>query len=375
MPRVPGYRRHKTGQAFCRIKGVNIYLGVHGSKESRQEYDRVIAAYLHNKASFVPRRHTQEMTVGHLLARYWTHAEKEFTKHGRPTGHAQRVKIAMGPVRRLHEALPLSRFGQPELKQVREEMVGQGWTRQYVNACVGCLKAMFKWGVGERLVEHSQWASLDALTGLAKGRTTAPERRKVRPVDDAQFTRTLAVLPRIPRAMALVQRLTGMRPVEVCLMRPCDIERSTVPWKYIPHEHKTEHKEIERVIPLGPQARQVLTPFLAVKKPEEYLFSPREATDEAYEARGLPPGPKTPVPPGERYTSHGYEQAVRRAAKRAGVPHWTPLQLRHTRATEIRADTDLDTVRATLGHASVSTSENYAELDWEKAAREAERSG
>ena len=42
--------------------------------------------------------------------------------------------------------------------------------------------------------------------------------------------------------MVQVQRHSGMRPSEVCLLRKCDIEKTEGSWIYRPHEHRTEHR-------------------------------------------------------------------------------------------------------------------------------------
>ena len=61
--------------------------------------------------------------------------------------------------------------------------------------------------------------------------------------------------------------------------------------------------------------------------------------------------------------------------KRAGVPHWHPNQLRHTKATEIRRDAGLDAARVVLGHRSPQMTEVYAEIDVNKAAEVMARLG
>jgi hypothetical protein len=43
------------------------------------------------------------------------------------------------------------------------------------------------------------------------------------------------------------------------------------------------------------------------------------------------------------------------------VPAWTVLQVRHTRATEVRERYGVEGAQATLGHARVETSQIYAE--------------
>ena len=59
--------------------------------------------------------------------------------------------------------------------------------------------------------------------------------------------------------------------------------------------------------------------------------------------------------------------AIMRACKKAGVPEWSPLQLRHTAATAIRARYGLEAAKAILGHSRVETSQIYAERDLGRA--------
>src|SRR5206468_11527973 len=73
--------------------------------------------------------------------------------------------------------------------------------------------------------------------------------------------------------------------------------------------------------------------------------------------------------PGRRYTRHSYRTAVQRACRRAGIPAWSPRQLRHTRATLIRQAYGLEAAKAVLGHASRWIIEIYAGRDLELAMR------
>jgi hypothetical protein len=48
-PRTPSYRRHKpSGQAVVTLDGRDIYLGGYGTRESRTEFDRLLAEWLAN---------------------------------------------------------------------------------------------------------------------------------------------------------------------------------------------------------------------------------------------------------------------------------------------------------------------------------------
>src|SRR5439155_16055275 len=66
-------------------------------------------------------------------------------------------------------------------------------------------------------------------------------------------------------------------------------------------------------------------------------------------------------PPRPCYDDSSYRQAVRRACLRAGVPIWTPNQLRHNAATNLRAQFGIENAQIPLGHKHTSTTEIYAE--------------
>ena len=51
--------------------------------------------------------------------------------------------------------------------------------------------------------------------------------------------------------MIEVQRLTGMRPGEVCMMQPADLDASGAVWTYKPSRHKTAWRGKERDQPVG----------------------------------------------------------------------------------------------------------------------------
>jgi integrase len=172
-----------------------------------------------------------------------------------------------------------------------------------------------------------------------------------------------------------------MRPGEVVIMRPCDIDQQAgQTWVYRPESHKTEHHNITRVIFLGPRAQAILRTFLEGRAPDAFLFSPREAIEARHNM--LRRQRRTKVQPsqldrrkarprkvpGDRYTVASYDRAISAACDKAAVARWTPNQLRHTKATEIRRAAGLDAARAVLGHRSPHVTEVYAELDENKAA-------
>src|SRR5688500_2242051 len=99
MPRlsdsVPKYRKHKaTGQAVVTLCGRDYYLGPHGTRISRQEYDRLIGEWLaagRQSLHVLPDR----LSVAELCVRYLKYAKVRYFKDGRPTGEFAAVKSAL----------------------------------------------------------------------------------------------------------------------------------------------------------------------------------------------------------------------------------------------------------------------------------------
>jgi integrase len=223
--------------------------------------------------------------------------------------------------------------------------------------------------------------------------------------------------------MVRFQRLTGCRPSEVCNVRPYDVQRFTIVterplplfagdraqpaereldvWEYRPAHHKTKHKNRQRLIPVGPRAREILRPYLLPLSftPSAFCFQPPANT------------PRAKHRPGKgRYTKDTYARAVTRACETAfRMPEhlreralrlakktatsaelarlrkeaaawrdkhcWSPNQLRHSAATAIRQRYGLDAAQVILGHAEADTTQIYAEADWAKAVQIAREVG
>ena len=67
---------------------------------------------------------------------------------------------------------------------------------------------------------------------------------------------------------------------------------------------------------------------------------------------------------GSHYTKDSYKRAIARACKRAGVDHWSPNQLRHSRGTELRRTYGLEAAQTVLGHRRADVTQIYAERDY-----------
>ena len=305
-------------------------------------------------------------------------------------------------------------FGPIALQVVMQQMAADDLARDTINKQAGRIKRMFKWGVSQELIPASIHHALASVNGLRKGRSEAREAEPVRPVDDRIVEATIPHMPEVVADMVRLQRLTGMRPAEVCMIRPMDLDRSADVWIYRPESHKTEHHGKDRIVYIGPQAQGVFIRYL-VRDAAAHCFRPidseakRRAAQHA--ARKTPlscgnkPGTNRKAKPkrkaGDGYSVNVYRRAIYRgcdlafrhpelsALKESQLSEkqlaelrqwqadhqWAPNQLRHTAATEIRREFGLEAAQVALGHSQANVTQVYAERDMQKGIEVARRIG
>lgn len=396
----PSYRHFKPKNlAVVRLNGHDEYLGKYDSPESWQKYYRLLAAHFKQGTPAPPPSPdaiTGYIGIASIVEAFLLHAKSYYS----PTDPSGReyvgIKYAVEPLCKLFGLTDANQFGPKSLKLVRDEMIGRGWSRKLINARVNLIKRCFKWAVAEELVPASVLHGLQALPGLRYGRSPAHETEPIKPVPDALIEATLPFMSPVVAAMVQIQRLTGMRPCELVIMRPCDIDRSEAVWVYEPSSHKNRWRGHRRLVPLGPQAQVILEPFMN-RGEDEFLFSPieseRQRNSERKAKRASPMTPsqakrKPKKSPGrakrECYDTASYRRAIDYAIKAANkkkmpdeekIPKWFPLQIRHSRATEVRKSYGLDGAQSALGHKSADVTQVYAEKNFELAVRIAKETG
>ena len=368
MPRLvnkfPSYRLHKaSGQAVVTLGGKDFYLGPHGTEASRNEYNRVLAEWLASDRRPPSPSQTAPppLSVSELILRYWVFAKRHYRLDGKPTRELDNIRDALRPVRDLYGTTLANGFGPLALKSVRQAMMNASLSRNTINFRIGKIRRMFRWAVENELVPPEVYQGLQAVAGQRRGRDGVKETEPVRPVPEAHVAAVLPFVSAPIRAMIQVQDLAGMRPGEVAAMRGRDLDRSSEIWIYRPASHKTQHHGHERIILIGPRAQALLGPWLK-SDPDVFLFRPIDAvaarnearrrdretsTSRSQAVRRLKAQPKRP--PRVRYDKNSYGQAIMRACKKAGVPHWHPNQLRHNAATRVRQRYGLEAARQVLG--------------------------
>jgi hypothetical protein len=216
MPKrnIPNYRLHKaTGQAFVELGGRRIYLGKHGSKASREEYEWRIGEYLANGRQLQPTQPKTGTSCQELAIRFCEWAEEYFMSQPKSFNH---VKMAMGFLVKHYGRESTDNFAPMSLVFLQKQLVEHGYARLMVNRYVAIVKQAFKHGAKFGWVNPQTSYALQVVDNLKKGRTKAHEYRDVKPVDPDDIEKTLAELPKRIADMARIQRLCVMRPQDVC---------------------------------------------------------------------------------------------------------------------------------------------------------------
>jgi integrase len=411
MSRTPQLCRHRgRSLGYVTLGGREHYLG-HWPAEQRKPppavraaYDELVARWLAHGRRLPDETTQAPVTMNEVLLGFIKYAQGHYRERsGNVCGEVEAIKQACAVVRVLYGRTPAAEFGPKALKVVRARMIEKGWCRSYVNKQVNRVKRMFRWATAEEMIPASVIHGLTAVPAIRKGEPGIRESEPVKPVPEAHVEAALPFMPRPVAAMVELQRLTGMRPGEVVILRGCDLDVTGRVWVYRPHYHKTEHRGQSREVYLGPRAQAVLKPWLRTNL-EACLFSPAEAENQHHAERSA--NRKTPAwpshmkrnatkrmtkrerQPGEHYTPDSYGRAIVSACRKADraarrealehattaeeveavnatvyVPEWRPNRLRHNAATGLRKEFGIEMARIVLGHSTAFTTEIYAEAD------------
>jgi integrase len=396
MPRpkneIPTYRRHRaSGQAVVTLNGTDHYLGRWNSPESKAEYDRLINEWLVRGRQLPERRNDAspgDLLTKQLILGYYGHVVATVSDE-----EVEKVKIALKPVREMYGEIPAAKFGPVAFQAVRRTFIEAGHSINTIRDRTGIIKRMIAWGVANEMLPGDALYRLQAVPPLKSGRDGVKPSKKVLPVSDEHIDAVLPYLSRTVRAMVELQRLTGMRPGEICRITTGQIDRTTDPWIYRPVKHKTASRGKDRAIPLGPRAQELLASWLKAN-PDAPLFSPRESKEyhdthrpltgkstpeqrAAWKRRYQKKAKKKRSTPREHemYTARSYGMSVAEGCERAGVPVFRCNRIRHTYATHVRREHGLEAAQVLLGHSKADVTQIYAERDLAKASEVAKKIG
>lgn len=266
-------------------------------------------------------------TVNDVIDKWSAHAEMYYSGSKEAADSIRGMRM----FREMFGTRPAETITHPDMIDYRNALAARGYVRTTVNKYLGFVKRMYAWALDERIVSAQAKAEATAISQLKRGRGNVVEGKVVAAVPDTDIEKTCAELAEPLADMVRVHRLCGARPDEICQLSWDCVERRGKVWAYRPQKHKNKHRNKPRVIVFGPKAQAILAKY----EGDGYVFSPRQTAGRSV---------------GEKWKVEAYHRAVSRAAKRAGVPHWHPNQLRHTCATEIRRKIGTAAASAVLGH-------------------------
>ena len=361
--KVPVYGLHKpTGQARCYLNGKSVYLGQYDSPESRKRYAEVISQFVSGQAVETPAKKRSKpveadpgLTVNELVAAYLSWADGHYLKNGQPTSEIHCLKSAVKPLVDIYGFNAVDTFGPVALKAVREQMVASGWCRAVVNRQVSRIRSCFKWGVENEMVQVATLEKLQAVAPLLSGRTPAHDNPGKKPATDEQIAAIRGLVSPLVWDLVQLQRLTGARAGELLQLTPEKLDRSGDVWLYNVEGHKTAHHGHSRIVTIGRRGQEILSPRLSELSENDLVFPIRRDS---------------------------YTLAIRRACEKYNrenpgsvIEVWSPHQLRHAKAHEIRERFGLEAVQAVLGHAGFQMSERYAQATLGRAVEAAAETG
>lgn len=193
---TPKYRRHKTsGQAVVTIQSKDHYfLGPHGTKASRIEYDRLVGEWLAAGRPAAPSAPQSDITVMELAAGFLRYAKQRYRKHGRPTGTADNFKPILAMLRTKYGHTRAADFGALALKAIQYALIQEGQSRRYINDNIQRICQIFRWAASEQLISPLVHQGLATVDSLRKDVSGARETEPIQPVDDDVVEATLALL-------------------------------------------------------------------------------------------------------------------------------------------------------------------------------------
>ena len=292
-----------------------IYLGPIGSTESNIAYSEWIQEFLRETAGTRTVVQNSPNQIGELVGRWLEYCERTYRRRdGRPTGElgiCSRAAELLGPL----ADVSIREMTRAHLLSIRDELIAQGQARQTIKHYISRIIRCFKYGA------LNEWVPEDLAIRLAQlPALRADQGRRSAVVRGIPWKHCVAIYRHLQNPWKSIfawHLLTGQRVETALSVSRQTLDMTRTPWIYSPLQHKGLAKGFDLHIMVGPKARNVLAPYLqAVSR--GLLFPGRHAI------------PGTTYRGPRQYS--GYAAAMATACRRAGIPHYTPRQLRHTAA-------------------------------------------
>jgi hypothetical protein len=142
--RLPSYRKHRaSGQAIVTFNGRDFYLGPHGTKASKAEYDRLCGEYLSSGGTLLQDKR-EEITIVELLDAFAAHAVKYY---GAGSTEPHNFKRIIKRLRLAYGNTLVRDFGPLRLKAFRDSLIADKLSRTGINKRINRVRQILKWGV------------------------------------------------------------------------------------------------------------------------------------------------------------------------------------------------------------------------------------
>lgn len=359
MKRIPKLGLHKaTGRGRVLLNGQTFYTKAqHGSPEALQEYAELIRVWEEGgrkpikQAPRTPQMLASDPTTfGEAVDRFvaWKDRMGHYRKAGQATSSRGRMVAWCKDLQEFMGKTPLRRMNFKLLKSFRDHCEARVAKGQEMPATASrrqdILRMVLRWTVGQGWLPRSLEAEVAAL----------------RPIDPKDHWETVKKLKRPKRAvtweeavqvakcaqeplatMILVQRMLGCRPGELRELSWADVDQSGELWRWRPG-HKTER--------LG----HVVTYWI-----------PKEAQPLMEKLRGLP-----------KIHRSKHHRQLTAACEKAGVPRFTPHELRHGLITERANNPEIPIAwtSKSVGHRDIKTTLGYVHVSEDESAQAVLRS-
>lgn len=339
--RIPSHTLHKaSGQGRVNIQGKTYYTGSWGTPESQARYEQLIADKVLGQLDQVSAK-----TLNAVLVAFRPECERKYAGYRTWKPLIKFLRVNLGDMQ-------IDKIEPHQLESLMQrEADARKWSHRYVRDLLQKTRTIFKWARRKGLIRKD--FSIDWITECE---VMARRTKSKPPVADDVVDELLPHLPEKLADMVRVQRLIACRPGELLKMRYCDINRSQEPWTYTPESHKNTWREKDRVIYIGPKAREILSSYLLRCESDESVVFPTRY--------------------GGPYARDSYRELLKRHILKVKHPRWTPQQLRKAAATVIRKTADVETAASVLGQgSSVVTGNHYATNDADRAVKWIEKHG
>ncbi|MCL2745054.1 MAG: tyrosine-type recombinase/integrase [Planctomycetaceae bacterium] len=238
-------------------------------------------------------------------------------------------------------------FGSKELMQFQVFLAKKNYARKYCNTLVKFVRTVFYWGESADLVSIRTVHKLRNVKPLKLNQAKEKPKRKAVPAE--VFEAALPYFPPAVSDMLELQRLTAMRPGEVCRMKPIEIKHDKDLtgdfWIYQPEHHKTEWAGKEKRIVLGENSMETLSFYLLKRAADEPVFKTVK---------------------GKAYTTASYGRIIKKVLEANDLPKFTAHQVRHLAISEISLLCGQDFAKEVAGHSDTKTTEIYDHFSIEK---------